>query len=198
MPSVLVFSGEEPESRCDVCISRARFSVRSNRRRNRYASFLHPSSGRNFVADCSSDQCCERRGNRIRSLCRARRFISVFRMGRSGTGSAEMRSKLRQSGRCWANDGVSDCQQVAVRRKFALQSAMFSAALEWFFPLRDWRVETDLWHHPRKYLVPAIMMLVAGGIIFFKAGIWHWLLLLLPEAAVFAGLPEGRQPACRK
>ena len=72
--------------------------------------------------------------------------------------------------------------------------------LRWngFFPLRDWRTETDLWHHPRKYLVPAIMILIAGGIIILKAGIWLWLLLLLPECALFALYPEDRMSARRK
>ena len=70
-------------------------------------------------------------------------------------------------------------QDLLTAALFALQSAMFSAALEWRFPLRDWRTETDLWHHPRKYLVPAIMILIAGGIMILKAGIWLWLLLLL-------------------
>lgn len=45
---------------------------------------------------------------------------------------------------------------------FALQSAVCSVLLEWFYPLRGWNVESDLWHHPRKYLVPAIMLLLAG------------------------------------
>lgn len=44
----------------------------------------------------------------------------------------------------------------------ALQSAVFSVLLEWFYPLRDWKIESDLWHHPRKYIVPVIMLLLAG------------------------------------
>ena len=86
-------------------------------------------------------------------------------------------------------------QDLLTAALFALQSAMFSAALEWRFPLRDWRTETDLWHHPRKYLVPAIMILIAGGIMILKAGIWLWLLLLLPECALFALYPEDRMSA---
>lgn len=46
---------------------------------------------------------------------------------------------------------------------FALQSAVLSVLLEWFHPIRDWKIESDLWHHPRKYVVPAIMMLIAGA-----------------------------------
>ena len=45
---------------------------------------------------------------------------------------------------------------------FAMQSAVFSVLLEWFYPIRRWTIESDLWHHPRKYIVPAIMLLLAG------------------------------------
>ena len=52
---------------------------------------------------------------------------------------------------------------------FALQSAILSAAMEWFYPIRDGKIESDLWHHPRKYVVPAIMLLDAGVIQMFQA-----------------------------
>lgn len=45
---------------------------------------------------------------------------------------------------------------------FAVQSALGSVILEWVFPLRNWQLESDLYHHPRKYIVPAIMMFLAG------------------------------------
>ncbi len=45
---------------------------------------------------------------------------------------------------------------------FAMQSAVLSVLLEWFYPIRDWKIESDLWHHPRKYVVPAVMLLLAG------------------------------------
>ena len=45
---------------------------------------------------------------------------------------------------------------------FALLSAVGSVLLEWYFPLRGWKIESDLWHHPRKYIVPAVMLLLAG------------------------------------
>ncbi len=45
---------------------------------------------------------------------------------------------------------------------FALLSAVGSVLLEWHFPLRGWKIESDLWHHPRKYVVPAVMLLLAG------------------------------------
>jgi len=45
---------------------------------------------------------------------------------------------------------------------FALQSAVGSVMLEWFYPIRNWKIESDLWHHPRKYIVPVTMLLIAG------------------------------------
>ncbi len=45
---------------------------------------------------------------------------------------------------------------------FALLSAAGSVLLEWYCPIRGWKIESDLWHHPRKYVVPAVMLLLAG------------------------------------
>lgn len=45
---------------------------------------------------------------------------------------------------------------------FALLSAVGSVLLEWYCPIRGWKIESDLWHHPRKYVVPVVMMLLAG------------------------------------
>lgn len=47
---------------------------------------------------------------------------------------------------------------------FAMQSALFSVLLEWFYPVRGWKIESDLQHHPRKYIVPAVMLLLAGAV----------------------------------
>jgi len=46
---------------------------------------------------------------------------------------------------------------------FALLSASGSVLLEWYCPIRGWKIESDLWHHPRKYVVPVIMLLLAGA-----------------------------------
>ena len=46
---------------------------------------------------------------------------------------------------------------------FALKSAVCSVLLEWFCPIRNWKIESDLWHHPRKYVVPVTMLLFAGA-----------------------------------
>lgn len=45
---------------------------------------------------------------------------------------------------------------------FAIQSAVSSVFLEWAYPIRGWNIESDLWHHPRKYMVPAVMLLFSG------------------------------------
>lgn len=68
-------------------------------------------------------------------------------------------------------------QMAAAAVFFALQSAVCSVLLEWFCPVRNWKIESDLWHHPRKYLVPTAMLLLAGA-----AGA---LPLLIPGFTVF-------------
>ena len=60
---------------------------------------------------------------------------------------------------------------------FALQSAVFSVLLERHFPVRGWQVESDLWHHPRKYLVPAVMMVIAGLVSAVPEMLWMLLAL---------------------
>lgn len=70
---------------------------------------------------------------------------------------------------------------------FSLQGAIGSVLLEWFCPIRSWKIESDLWHHPRKYAVPAAMLLSAAA-----AGMAWWIVplllgLLAVEAAVLAG-----------
>lgn len=63
---------------------------------------------------------------------------------------------------------------------FALQSAILSVILEWKHPIRGWKTESDLWHHPRKYLVPLAMLLMAAfvGIYPLVLGIWSAVLLI--------------------
>ena len=52
---------------------------------------------------------------------------------------------------------------------FALQSAVLYVLLEWFYPIRGWKIESDLWHHPRKYVVPVVMLLLAGAVSSYPA-----------------------------
>jgi len=67
---------------------------------------------------------------------------------------------------------------------FALQSAVASALLEWFYPVRSWKIESDLWHHPRKYIVPAGMLLLAGAVGTAPVLLFGLMTLLLLEIAV--------------
>lgn len=57
---------------------------------------------------------------------------------------------------------------------FAMQSAVCSVLLEWYYPVRGWKLESDLWHHPRKYLVPGLMVIFAGavGMVPWLTGLW--------------------------
>ena len=63
----------------------------------------------------------------------------------------------------------------------ALQSAVLSVLLEWFCPVRNWKIENDLWHHPRKYVVPLIMFLIAGLIGMWSINIWVLLCIVIAE-----------------
>lgn len=58
--------------------------------------------------------------------------------------------------------GGMDFVHVGTLLIFAMQSAILSVILEWKYPIRGWKTESDLWHHPRKYLVPLIMLLTAA------------------------------------
>ena len=67
---------------------------------------------------------------------------------------------------------------------FALQSAVLSVLLEWFYPIRGWKIESDLWHHPRKYAVPVVMLLLAGGVSAWPVLLYVLLALLAVEIAI--------------
>ena len=67
---------------------------------------------------------------------------------------------------------------------FALQSALVSVLLEWKRPIRDWKTESDLWHHPRKYLVPLTMLLMAAFVGSYTPALWIWSAVLLTECGV--------------
>jgi len=71
---------------------------------------------------------------------------------------------------------------------FALQSAVLSVMLEWFYPIRDWKIESDLWHHPRKYMVPAVMLLLAGATSAWPVLLYALLVLLAVETVVVIGI----------
>jgi hypothetical protein len=44
---------------------------------------------------------------------------------------------------------------------FALISGGLTVLMEMKFPLLAWKAQSDLWHHPRKYVVPALVLLLA-------------------------------------
>ena len=67
---------------------------------------------------------------------------------------------------------------------FALQSAVLSMLLEWFYPIRGWKIESDLWHHPRKYVVPVAMLLLAGAASAWLVLLYVLLVLLAVEIAI--------------
>ena len=67
---------------------------------------------------------------------------------------------------------------------FVLQSAVLSVLLEWFYPIRAWKIESDLWHHPRKYIVPVTMLLLAGAVLAWPALLPVLMILLAIEVVV--------------
>ncbi|HHV09050.1 MAG TPA: hypothetical protein GXX75_02075 [Clostridiales bacterium] len=52
---------------------------------------------------------------------------------------------------------------------FSVIGAFLTVLLELRFPLLDWKVESDLWHHPRKYAVAGILVILAAALSFSKA-----------------------------
>lgn len=78
-------------------------------------------------------------------------------------------------------------QMLAAALFIALQSALAAVWLEWQHPLKNWRSESDLWHHPRKYLVPAVMLLLAAAI-----GSWPQMLSLCWIVLAAEGVVAGR------
>lgn len=67
---------------------------------------------------------------------------------------------------------------------FSAQSAIFSVLLEWLAPIRNWKIENDLWHHPRKYIVPLAMMLMAAVVSAWPVMAIPWLCALITEIIV--------------
>lgn len=74
---------------------------------------------------------------------------------------------------------------------FALQSAILSVILEWTCPLHNWKTESDLWHHPRKYLVPLVMLLLAVFVATWTVILWIWSAVLLMECCILLYVTQG-------
>lgn len=81
-------------------------------------------------------------------------------------------------------NGSVTAQMIAGAVFFALQSAVLSVLLEWFYPIRGWKIESDLWHHPRKYVVPVVMLLLAGAASAWSVLLYVLLVLLVVEIAI--------------
>ncbi len=88
------------------------------------------------------------------------------------------------------NNGIT-APMIAGAVFFALQSAVLSVLLEWFYPIRGWKIESDLWHHPRKYVVPVVMLLLAGGACVWPVLLYVLLVLLAVEIVILLFLPKG-------
>lgn len=69
----------------------------------------------------------------------------------------------------------------------SLQGALLSAWLEWNFPVHGWKTELDLWHHPRKYIAPAItfILVMAAGAV--PAALYAWSAILAAQLVIFFG-----------
>ena len=52
--------------------------------------------------------------------------------------------------------------QIVLAVILAAVSAVLSVSLEKFFPLQKWTIESELWHHPRKYVVPGAIIIIAS------------------------------------
>ena len=78
------------------------------------------------------------------------------------------------------NGGVCGMEIIAALL-IAMQSAALSVLLEWCYPIRNWKIESDLWHHPRKYIVPLIMLLTAVLIGMRSVSIWILFCIVIVE-----------------
>lgn len=58
--------------------------------------------------------------------------------------------------------GGIELPHIIIAAILALVNSILSIILEWFFPLYNWKIESDLWHHPRKYIVPGVIILLAN------------------------------------
>lgn len=76
---------------------------------------------------------------------------------------------------------------------FILHSALLLTALEWKFPLTKWKIESDLYHHPRKYCVPVIMLLCAVLVSTWPVMSYVMLGLLVGEAGWLAVKVRGER-----
>ncbi len=60
--------------------------------------------------------------------------------------------------------GGFDMKNILFAVLFAVLGASGAVFMEMKFPLKNYKTESDLWHHPRKYIVPAALLLIAGAV----------------------------------
>lgn len=60
--------------------------------------------------------------------------------------------------------GGFDVKNIIIGIIFAMLGAFGSVLLEMKFPLTTYKTESDLWHHPRKYIVPGLLLLIASAV----------------------------------
>ncbi len=60
--------------------------------------------------------------------------------------------------------GSFDTKNIVLAVIFAILSALGSVFMEMKFPVTDYKTESDLWHHPRKYIVPAVLLITAMAV----------------------------------
>ncbi|MCR5213067.1 MAG: hypothetical protein K6E10_01505 [Eubacterium sp.] len=60
--------------------------------------------------------------------------------------------------------GMVDVKIIIIAVIIAALSATLSVIMELFFPIRKWKIESDLWHHPRKYVVPVVVIFIASAL----------------------------------
>lgn len=74
---------------------------------------------------------------------------------------------------------------------FAVQNAILSVLLEWRYPIRDWKTVNDLWRHPRKYIAPLIMLLIAVPVGTWRFTIWIMFWFVFVECLMLLRFAKG-------
>lgn len=57
-----------------------------------------------------------------------------------------------------------EIKNIVIAVIFSFLAALGSVFMEMKFPITDYKTESDLWHHPRKYIVPAVLLLMASAV----------------------------------
>ncbi len=60
--------------------------------------------------------------------------------------------------------GSFDMKNIVFAVIFALMGALGAVIMEMKFPITDYKTESDLWHNPRKYVVPGVLLVIAMAV----------------------------------